>query len=386
MRAFAFAISISVLGGCGRGTHVSEDSGAPILPATTVSSSPATAPAASVLTPMGPLSFAPIAKAADPAVVLIQTTVDQENGPRRRGGHGEPPRGLGTGTGFVVDADGLIVTNNHVIDAADHVLVRFATGRVLDGAIIGRDGLTDLAVLRVKAETLPTIRMGDSDAVEVGDWVVAIGNPFGLDHTVSAGIVSAKGRSRDDVPILMEGYVDFIQTDASINPGNSGGPLLNLRGEVIGVNTAIRGGNAQGIGFAIPVNMLRELLPLLLKDGKVVRSAIGVLVKDIRVSPLDDRTKNGWVDGQGKPLMQGVAVDAVESKGPGGKAGIQAGDVIVAFEGEPIRREIDLRWRASLRGVGKVARVSLMRKGKPIDVSVTMAELPVPATPRPPMH
>jgi serine protease Do len=326
---------------------------------------------------MRPLSFAPIAKATDRAVVLINTVGDKDeasalSGRRRK----HTLKGLGTG--FIVESDGLILTNNHVIEGADVVAVKLTDGRNFSARVIGRDAKTDLAVLRIAATDLPTIALGDSEALEVGDWVVAIGNPFGLDHTVSAGIVSAKGRTSTDVPILADGYFDFIQTDASINPGNSGGPLLNMKGQVVGINTAIRG-DGQGIGFAIPMNMIREVLPLLLRDGKITRSAIGLSIRDIREVPLDERVQSKLVDEAGKALTRGAVVATVLSGGPGDKAGVVINDVIVAFDGQPVRREVDLRWQASIRGVGKTVVLSLVRQGKPVDVKVTLTELSTPA-------
>jgi serine protease Do len=234
------------------------------------------------------VSFAPIAHAADPSVVTITTRGEEEEvlpfTRRRRRVHG-------LGTGFVVDKGGLVLTNNHVVEGADTIQVKLFDEREFPGRVAGTDPLTDVAVVRIEGagSDLKPLPLGDSDALDVGDWVVAIGNPFGLSHTVSAGIISAKGRTREDVPLDPSGYYDFLQTDASINPGNSGGPLLSLRGEVVGVNTAIRGGGAQGIGFAIPINMIKQLLPMLLRDGRVTRSALGIRIADIRELSTDDR-------------------------------------------------------------------------------------------------
>ena len=219
---------------------------------------------------------------------------------------------------------------------------------------------------------LPAIALGDSDALEVGDWVVAIGNPFGLNHTVSAGIVSAKGRGRDDVPLDPSGYYNFIQTDASINPGNSGGPLLDLKGRVVGMNSAIRGGGAQGIGFAIPINMVKQILPTLLREGHLTRSALGVRIRDARELTSEDRTQLKLGD------EKGAVVESVEPNGPADKAKLEAGNLIVAFDGQPTDRSSLLQWKASTAGVGKTVSLRIVRQGRPFDLDVTLGELKEP--------
>ncbi len=215
------------------------------------------------------------------------------------------------------DKNGVILTNDHVIEGAQEIEVQLSDERVFPAKVVGFDKITDIGVLHVDAKDLRPLPLGDSDGIEVGDWAVAIGNPFGLSHTVSAGIISAKGRTKDDVPLDPAGYYNFLQTDASINPGNSGGPLLNLKGEVVGINSAIRGGGAQGIGFAIPINMVKQLLPMLLRDGHVTRSAMGVRIKDVRELAADDRQalkipeSDQWrrpgVRGRRRPGRQGGA-------------------------------------------------------------------------------
>jgi serine protease Do len=220
--------------------------------------------------------------------------------------------------------------------------------------------------------------MGDSDATDVGDWVVAIGNPFGLSHTVSAGIISAKGRTNQDVPLDKSGFYNFLQTDASINPGNSGGPLLNLAGEAVGVNSAIRGGGAQGIGFAIPINMVKELLPMLMRDGHVTRSALGVRISDVRELSPDDRASLK-VTGD-----SGAVIDSVEQGGPADKAGIQPGDIMLQFDGQPVDRGTRLQWLASIAGVGKTVTVHISRQGKEMDLKPTLGHL-VDVAPVPPL-
>ncbi len=324
-----------------------------------------------------PLSFAPIAKLADPSVVTINTIGEEEepSGILSRRVRRRETKGLGTG--FVIDKDGIIVTNNHVVaeddKLADVITVKLSDERELPGKLIGRDAPTDIAVLRIDAKNLTPLKMGDSDGLEVGDWVVAIGNPFGLSHTVSAGIVSAKGRSREDVPLDPSGYYNFLQTDASINPGNSGGPLLNLRGEVVGVNTAIRGGGAQGIGFAIPVNMVKQILPMLLRDGHFTRSGLGISVHEVReLAPEDKQVLNITVD-------KGILVDALEPGGAADQAGLVAGDVIIAFEGTPLDRASQLQWLASTAGVGRAVTLRVSRAGKLFDVKATLQPLKSPA-------
>ncbi|MCL2724236.1 MAG: trypsin-like peptidase domain-containing protein [Polyangiaceae bacterium] len=330
---------------------------------------------------MAPLSFAPIAKRADPSVVTVYTVGEEDDRPLfNRRGKSRAQRGLGTG--FIVGKDGVILTNNHVIDGADKIIVQLSDERRFPGKIVGRDARTDIAIVKIDgAKDLATLPLGDSDGLEVGDWVVAIGNPFGLSHTVSAGIVSAKGRGREDVPLDPTGYYDFLQTDASINPGNSGGPLLNLNGEVVGMNTAIRGGGAQGIGFAIPINMVKQLMPTLLKDGHVTRSALGVRIRDVRDLSMDDRQQRK-INGD-----RGAVIEYVDSGGPADKAKLEIGDVIVAFDGKIVDRGTLLQWLASTAGVGKSVDVRVVRAGAPLDIKVTLSELrePKSKTTRPPL-
>ncbi len=308
-----------------------------------------------------PMSFAPLVSQSDPAVCVVKAVQKVSAGGRDRTVR------EGLGTAFVYDPAGYLLTNHHVIEQATQITVGFKDGRDLPAKVVGSDKHTDVAVLRVEASNLPTLPLGDSDDLLVGDWVVAIGNPFGLSHTVSAGILSAKGRTHDDVNGLdKEGYFDFLQTDASINPGNSGGPLLNLKGEVVGINAAIRA-NANSIGFAIPINMAKELIPLLLKDGKVRRSAMGVMVDAIS---LEDAPRLG------RPTTKGAWVKAVQEGGPASKAGIEVDDVIVGFNNKAIEDPNALRWYASIFGVGQSAKVRVARGKKEFDVKVTLNELP----------
>jgi serine protease Do len=309
-----------------------------------------------------PQSFADLAAKADPAVVFVKTLQERTGLSGRRHVIGE-----GVGTAFVYDPNGLIITNNHVIAEASEIHVIFGRKREVKATVVGRDPRTDIAVLRVDEKNLPYLPLGDSDAVRVGDWVVAIGNPFALSHTVSAGILSAKGRTIADVKGLDEsGYYDFLQTDASINPGNSGGPLLDMAGNVVGINTAIRR-EANSIGFAIPINMVKELLPRVLKEGHIKRSAIGVHVASVLPEDMERLKLSD---------ENGALVRVVLPGGPADRAGLQVDDVIVAFDGEPLPGPERLRWVASLAGVGKQATLRVSRGGRAFDLKVTMEELP----------
>jgi serine protease Do len=312
--------------------------------------------------PLVPLSFAGLAKAADPGVVTIISRIEEVRpGGRRR------IVGQGLGTGFVYDKSGLVLTNNHVVEDGTEISVKFADSREVPAKIVGRDKPADVAVLRVEDRALSALRLGDSDAVEVGDWVVAIGNPFGLSHTVSAGILSAKGRTHEDVKGLDEfGYFNFLQTDAAINQGNSGGPLLNLQGEVVGINSAIRA-NANSIGFAIPINMVKELLPSLLREGKVSRSGLGIVVDPVNESEMTRL---------GRPDRKGAFIKMIVPGGGADRAGLAPGDVILAFDGKSVLDPNQLRWLASLAGVGRSVPVRVQRGAKIFDVKVTLGPLP----------
>jgi len=268
------------------------------------------------------------------------------------------------GTGFVISKDGFIVTNNHVVDDVDTIKVAFSDGSELDAEIVGRDPKTDIALIRVQApEPLAALPLGNSDAVRPGDWVVAIGNPFGLSHTVTAGIVSAKGRNIGQGP-----YDDFIQTDAAINPGNSGGPLLNLQGEVIGINTAINP-RANTIGFAVPVNMAKAILPQLRASGHVTRGWLGVLIQKITPE---------LAESFGLEDDQGALVSRVDPSGPAAEAGIERGDVIVEFDGEAISSMEELPRVVAATDVGKSVDVVVLRDGKRKSFSVKIGQLAEP--------
>ena len=264
------------------------------------------------------------------------------------------------GSGFIIDQEGYILTNNHVIEKAEEIKVKLHNGKVYDAEVIGRDPKTDIALIKIEAdEELPVAKLGDSDKLQVGEWVIAIGNPFGLEHTVTAGIISAKGRVIGAGP-----YDDFLQTDASINPGNSGGPLFNLKGEVVGINTAIIAGG-QGIGFAIPINMAKRLLPQL-KRGRVVYGYLGVYIQDL--TPELARSF-------GLEEPEGALVTEVIPDSPAEEGGIEKGDVIIEFDGKKIHSTYQLRKEVGATPVGKRVEVVVLRKGKRLSLWVKIGEL-----------
>ena len=330
-------------------------------------------------------SFADLAQQVSPAVVNISTTkrvrgggrvFDFFMGPRDRrnpmddffekffGGESPPQREYkqkSLGSGFIIDADGYILTNNHVVEDADEIKVLLKDHKEYAAKVIGRDSKTDLALIKIKSwKGLQLINLGDSDQLRVGDWVVAIGNPFGLDHTITAGIVSAKGRVIGAGP-----YDNFIQTDASINPGNSGGPLINLKGEVVGINTAIFAGG-QGIGFAIPINTAKDLLAQLKDKGKVTRGWLGVMIQ--KVTP--DLAKAFNLKEE-----SGALVGDVTPGSPADKVGIKPGDIIIEFDGKPVKEMNELPRLVAAVPVGKVVEVKVLREGKPQVFKVQVQEL-----------
>lgn len=269
------------------------------------------------------------------------------------------------GSGFIIDQNGLALTNYHVIKNATDVEVRLLDNRRFKAKIVGVDPKTDVALLHIEgAKDLPWLPMADSEKLKVGEWAVAIGNPLGLTSTVTAGIISAVGRR--DVPLngdMM--YQDFIQTDASINPGNSGGPLVNIHGEVVGINTAVSA-EGQGIGFAIPVNMIQQILPQLKEHGKVQRSWLGIYVEDV---PDKLRSELGLHEG-------GALVMRVVPGGPAALAKLQPGDVIVKFDGEDILDSSRLSWTAGIKGVGKTVQVELYRGKQRMGTHLKLGSLP----------
>jgi serine protease Do len=324
-------------------------------------------------------AFADLAERVSPAVVNIKVTAvektDLPDGffgedfpfPGSRKSIPQQPREFrrqGSGSGFIIRKDGLILTNNHVVANAQEITVTLSDKQQYKAKILGRDPKTDLAVIKIDAKTaLPSAILGNSDELRVGDWVMAIGNPFGLANTVTSGIVSAKGRAIGAGP-----YDDFIQTDASINPGNSGGPLFNMAGEVVGINTAIfsqSGGNI-GIGFAIPVNLVKNLVPELETKGSVTRGWLGVSVQP--VTP--DLARSFNLDKE-----QGALVGDVTAQGPAEKAGIKRGDVIVSYDGKKIHETASLPALVAATPVGKTISIEVMRDGKTQSVNVTIARL-----------
>jgi serine protease Do len=334
-----------------------------------------------------PLSFADLAERLKPSVVNIRTTKTVTAGGR---GTLRSPFGEGTpfdrffgdefmkrffgdvprrefkqrslGSGFIISKDGYIFTNYHVVEMAEKILVKLSDGKEYEATIVGKDKNTDIALLKIKPRnSLPVAVLGDSAKLRVGDWVIAIGNPFGLTQTVTAGIVSAKGRVIGAGP-----YDDFIQTDASINPGNSGGPLFNLAGEVVGINTAIVA-QGQGIGFAIPVNMANQILPDLKTKGKVVRGWLGVSIQDIT----EDIAESLKLKTQ-----EGVLVSDVFKGDPADKAGLQTGDIIVALNGKKVQDTHELLMIVAGINVGEAIKVTIMRDGTEKVFTVRIAERP----------
>jgi serine protease Do len=267
------------------------------------------------------------------------------------------------GSGFIISADGYILTNAHVIDGAEEVTVRLTDKREFKAKVIGADRRTDVALIKIDASGLPAVRFGDPGKLRVGEWVVAIGSPFGFDNTVTAGIVSAKGRS-----LPQENFVPFIQTDVAVNPGNSGGPLFNMRGEVVGINSQIysRTGGFMGLSFAIPIDVANDIGQQLRTTGKVTRGRIGVVIQQV--------TKE-LADGFGLPKPQGALVNSVEKGGPADKAGIEAGDVILRFDGKPVNSSEDLPRVVGGTKPGSKVVVQVWRNKATRDLQVVVAEL-----------
>src|SRR5205807_4852644 len=284
----------------------------------------------------------------------------------------QPPREQrehSLGSGVIVNPDGYILTNNHVVDGASDVQVTLSDKRQLKAKIVGTDPRTDIAVLKIPATGLATVTLGDSAKAKVGDIVLAIGDPFGIGETVTMGIVSATGR-RDLRLEGPEGYEDFIQTDASINPGNSGGALVNTRGELIGINTAIisnGGGGNQGIGFAVPVNMARTVMEQILKTGKVSRGYLGIMIQE--VTPDIAKAFN-------VPAAEGALVGDVSPDSPGAKAGLQKGDVITALNGQRLSDSYELRLRISQTAPGTSVKLDVYRNGQKQQMNAMLGEFP----------
>jgi serine protease Do len=331
--------------------------------------------------PQGLPDFVALAKKLKPEVVNISTTqaakeVDVPNPFDQNDPSGESwkkffgapvPRGQlkprSLGSGFIIEPNGLILTNYHVVDNAERITVRLSDERVFEGKVVGKDKKTDIALVKISARNLPVAPLGDSDRLEVGEWVMAIGNPFGLDYTVTSGIVSAKDREIGAGP-----YDHFIQTDASINPGNSGGPLINLQGEVVGIDSAIfseSGGNI-GIGFAIPINLVKELLPQLQSVGTVTRGWLGVSIQ--RMTP--DLAASLGLD-----KAKGALVSSVVPGSPADRAGIKAGDVIVGYEGKEINNANELPFLVARTPVGKTVSLHVFHEKKSTTLNVTVEKM-----------
>ena len=272
-------------------------------------------------------------------------------------------REVGQGSGFLISPDGYILTNNHVVGGADSVVVQRQNGKEYKAEIIGADPGSDLAVIKIDESDLPFLKLGDSEALEVGDWVLAIGSPFGLSHTLTAGIVSAKGRSG----IGLSDYEDFIQTDAAINPGNSGGPLVNLDAEVVGINSAIfsRSGGYMGIGFAIPVNMAKQIKTQLIEHGEVSRGRLGVYIQDMT---------SDLAESFGLDKVEGILVTQVIEDSPAAEADLQQGDVLLKIDGDKVDKVSNFRNRIALTAPGTTVRLMIKRNGDMKEIKVSIGK------------
>jgi serine protease Do len=330
-------------------------------------------------------SFAPIVKKVVPSVVKVTTSTKVKQASFPEGPGFDPlfrrffgddfdsrtprrgfnmPRQHGVGSGVIVTRDGYILTNNHVVDEADEVKVVLQDGREFTGKVVGKDPKTDIAVLKIDAKDLPHLEIADSDGIEVGDLVLAIGNPFGIGQTVTMGMVSATGRAT-----LGLDYEDFIQTDAAINPGNSGGALVDTEGRLIGINTAIlsRSGGNQGIGFAVPSALARDVMDSLIKDGKVTRGYLGVMIQDVTPALAHEFDLKD---------QKGALVGDVVPKGPAEKAGLKSGDVILEFGGKAIRDSRHLKLQVARAKPGEKVSMKILRGGSSRTLEVTVNELP----------
>ena len=280
------------------------------------------------------------------------------------GGPRQEPERRGTGSGFIISADGLILTNHHVVDGADEIKVRLTDNREFTGKVLGSDAKTDIAVVKIQAKDLPYLTMGNSDELKVGEWVAAIGSPFGLDNTVTSGIVSAKSRK-----LPSDQYVPFIQTDVAVNPGNSGGPLFNMKGEVVGINSQIfsTSGGFMGLSFAIPSNLAMQIKEQLVKNGKVTRGRIGVVIQSVT---------QDLAESFGMKAPKGAIVSQVEKDGPAAKAGLQEGDIITAVNGKAIDDSVDMPVIIGSMAPGSIAKLSIIRNNKDMTLDVKVEEAP----------
>lgn len=330
------------------------------------------APASASGSSAGSLSAA--AKKASPSVVSINTASHKQNQPDHAkdpwfryffGDPDESSPNAGLGSGVIVSADGYILTNNHVVESADEITVILNDGRRTQAKLVGTDPDTDLAVLKIKLDKLPVMVLSSTEQLQVGDIVLAIGNPFGVGQTVTSGIVSALGRNQ----LGINTFENFIQTDAAINPGNSGGALVDVQGNLLGINTAIysRSGGSMGIGFAIPVNTARQVLEGIVKQGQVVRGWIGV--EPTEITPDLAKTFN-------VQRTSGVIITGVLQTGPAFKAGVRPGDVLLSVEGEVVRNVAELLTRVSALKPGQPARVKVLRQNEEIELTVTPGQRP----------
>jgi len=327
---------------------------------------------------MVPANFSDLASKVSSSVINIQTTKtvksvgqdfrEHSGGPfddffGRFFGNNPPEdfQEKGLGSGFVISHDGYILTNNHVVEGASHIKVKIADGKEFDAKVVGRDPKTDIAVIKIEgASDLKPLMLGNSDELKVGNWVIAVGNPFGLDQTVTAGIVSGKARVIGSGP-----YDNYIQTDASINPGNSGGPLINMNGEVVGINTAIMA-SGHGIGFAIPINMAKDIIPQLEEKGHVTRGWLGVSIQEVTPS---------LAESFGLKEKKGALVTEVIGSGPAEKAGIQRGDVLLQFDGKDISGSRNLPQMVASTPIGKTVLVKLLRDQQLLTREVRVGEM-----------
>ena len=349
---------------------------------------PLVAQRSSAPTLSNPNLIADIVQDVGPAVVRIDASrTVQSNLPpqfqdpmfRQFFGNAMPPGGEqiqeGVGSGFITTADGQIITNAHVVEGADRVQVTLKDGRTFTGEVMGADTVTDVAVIKIDAQNLPTVRLSNSDQIQPGEWVIAIGNPLGLDSTVTAGIISATGRTSREVGVP-DKRVDFIQTDAAINPGNSGGPLLNLNGEVIGVNTAIIQG-AQGLGFAIPINTVQRMSTQLIQTGRVEHAYLG-----IQMVTLSPAVKDNINTSPNSPFRvddtEGVLIAQVVPNSPAAQSGLRAGDVITAIEGQSVKDGSEVQRVVEQSTVGQPLTLTLRRNGQEQTVTVRPGNLPTP--------
>jgi serine protease Do len=268
------------------------------------------------------------------------------------------------GSGFIVSQDGYILTNNHVVEDAEKIMVTLLDGRELQAKLVGTDPSTEVAVIKIDANDLHALEMANSDTIEVGEWVIAIGNPFGLSHTVTVGVVSAKGRNG----LGLSTYEDFIQTDAAINPGNSGGPLIDLDGKVVGINTAIVGsGGNIGIGLAIPINIAKSVYDQLVQKGKVVRGFLGITIQNITPDLAESfKLKD----------TKGVIIPDVSSDSAAAKAGLKAGDIIIAFDGQPVEKAAEFQRRVAMKKPGSEVEITVLRDGKKQTLTAKLEERP----------